>query len=436
VTTAAYVRISSDPTGKALGIERQEAEIRSWASAHGLTIDHVYSDNDFSATTGKRRPGFEQLLADSPAVVVVWHQDRLLRVSKDLERVLDAGFVVHQVTAGSLDLATPTGKAIARTITAWATFEGEHKSERQRAANRQRRASGLRHGGGQRAFGYTQDGLETVPGEREAVTAAYQQVLAGRSLKSLAAEWNEMGLTTTFGNPWRPTGVRSVLQNPVNAGRAVYDGEDLGTGRWPALVDEASFAAVRALLADPSRRTTTNGARKHFLPGLLRCGRCGAVMSSGWTAKRIRTYVCANRHLSRSAAPVDAFVTEAVLSRLETADIPTVAPESPAAEVEQLRARLGELADAYASDAITLTQMTRASDTLRERLDRAEAALARSHGDDVLKRMTGDVRQVWEELDIEQRRAVVMALMEPITLLSAGRGARTFDPETVQIVWH
>ena len=47
------------------------------------------------------------------------------------------GIVTHSVKAGALDLATPSGRAVARTLCAWARFESEHKGERIRAARRQ-----------------------------------------------------------------------------------------------------------------------------------------------------------------------------------------------------------------------------------------------------------------------------------------------------------
>jgi site-specific DNA recombinase len=437
VTTPAYVRISSDPTGKALGVERQLEEITRWLTSRGKTLGTVYTDNDLSATTGKARPAFERLLADKPTEVVVWHQDRLLRVSKDLERVLDAGFVVHAVEAGTLDLSTPTGRAVARTVTAWSTFETEHKAQRQRAANRQRRVSGQRHGGGQRTFGYTQDGLDLVPTEAGAVRSGFAYVIAGGTLKSLAGRWNAEGFTTTFGNPWTHTAVRRLLQNPVYAGHAVYAGEVVARGRWEPIVDEPTFETVKALLADPSRKTTTgNGRRQYFLPALVTCGICGQLMASGRTSRGARTYVCHSRHLSRSAEPVDAYVTEAVLTRLETIDLAVTAPDnSSAGEAAAIRERLNGLALAYAADAITLAQMTTASDALRARLDAATAQMVTSTRDGVLRALTGDVRGQWELLDNDRRRAVVEALTERITLYSAGRGSKTFRPSTVTISW-
>ncbi len=45
-----------------------------------------------------------------------------------------------------------------------------------------------------------------------------------------------------------------------------------------------------------------------------------------------------------------------------------------------------------------------------------------------------DVKAVWHDIGLDRRRAVIDALMT-VTLLSPGRGARTFRPETVHIEW-
>jgi hypothetical protein len=108
----------------------------------GLHVSRLYTDNDISATNGRVRPEFQRMLRDRPAAIVAWHQDRLLRLTSDLEKVIDLGVNVHFVTAGMLDLSTPAGRAVARTVAAWSQYEGEQKSLRQQSANLQRAERG------------------------------------------------------------------------------------------------------------------------------------------------------------------------------------------------------------------------------------------------------------------------------------------------------
>ncbi|MDR6794097.1 DNA invertase Pin-like site-specific DNA recombinase [Pseudarthrobacter oxydans] len=81
-TTAVYVHQSEDRTGAEAAVQRQVAACRLLAEAKGWDSPRLYADNSISATPGKTRPAFEQLLAavESGAVsaVVVW---RLFTVS-------------------------------------------------------------------------------------------------------------------------------------------------------------------------------------------------------------------------------------------------------------------------------------------------------------------------------------------------------------------
>lgn len=160
INVTIYVRLSEDAQGNELGIERQEKECREYAAARGWTVREVIADNDLSATSGIVRPGFERLLESQPEAILCWHLDRLLRLNEDLERVIALNVNVFSKEAGWFDLSTPAGRAVARTITAWNTYEGEQKALRQKAAHRQRIENG----------GMSQTGRRGGPRDRSAST--------------------------------------------------------------------------------------------------------------------------------------------------------------------------------------------------------------------------------------------------------------------------
>ena len=60
---AVYLRISSDPSGQQLGVTRQREDCAKLCAAKGWTPVE-YLDNDVSASNGKHRPAYEQMLAD------------------------------------------------------------------------------------------------------------------------------------------------------------------------------------------------------------------------------------------------------------------------------------------------------------------------------------------------------------------------------------
>lgn len=78
---AIYVRMSLDRTGEALGIERQLDECQRLASVRGLTVVEVITENNTSASTGKR-PGYEHVLSliksRQVQAVVVWKMAKAL----------------------------------------------------------------------------------------------------------------------------------------------------------------------------------------------------------------------------------------------------------------------------------------------------------------------------------------------------------------------
>src|SRR5215211_5110793 len=78
-----YCRISADKTGAGLGVERQASDCRDLALKLRLGEPEVLTDNDLSAYSGKRRPGYQQLkqgLREGRwTALLVWHVDRLCR---------------------------------------------------------------------------------------------------------------------------------------------------------------------------------------------------------------------------------------------------------------------------------------------------------------------------------------------------------------------
>ena len=67
---------------------------------------------------------------------------RLYRVEEYVDLCERHKVITQTVKAGELDLATPSGRAVARTLGAWARFEVEHKSERTRRAQLQAAQAG------------------------------------------------------------------------------------------------------------------------------------------------------------------------------------------------------------------------------------------------------------------------------------------------------
>lgn len=415
-------------------------------------------DNDVSAYSGRRRPGYEKLMelvrAGSIDKVVVWHTDRLLRSMKDLEAYITAseqhGVGTHGVMVGDINLATADGRMNARIAAAIAQREVEHRADRMRAKQKQSTEAGLWIGG-TRPFGWRIEDGRPVVDEAEAslVREAFDRVLAGGSLGGIIRDWNDAGVTTSTGRVWSYATLRQMLTRSRNAGVVRYGDQE---GAWPAIVDEVTWRSVCALLADPERRRSTSNRARWLLAGIARCEcgsrvRTGSASTGSGTAVIYRCREAGPGHVGRRAVEVDRLVEGAVLGYLERADVlaklragePRAASGADLdAEAQRLRTRLDEAAAMFAAGDITAAQLRRVTGDLRPQLTAVEARMEASRGDGALApflRGEEGVRDVWERLGTEARRAIVAELLEVTLLRTDRRAGRFFDPTTVRLDW-
>lgn len=451
VVASLYMRMSLDRTGEGLGVERQEKECRELCERMGFEVGKVYTDNDISATKGRVRPGFEALLASGPEAIVVWHMDRLVRLTRDLERVIDLGCNVYAVAAGHVDLSNPAGRAVARTITAFAAYEGENKAERQKASARQRASAG-RPWWSSRPFGFERDTSHRDE-EAQALREAYTAVLTGVSLRSVAQGLNDRDLLTNRGNPWTAMTLRPVLLNARNAGLREYEGEIVGPAAWAPIVPEETWRATVSLLTSPSRRTSSGPRRRNLLTGIAACGKCGSAVKVAWRNGRASdtdaysTYVCrAKSCVSHRVEFTDGLVVREIMrllqdpewssawqSKAEDSEVDVVALR---VEESTLRQRLTDLSETFVEGGINKAQLVAGSERISARLAELGEAMAHA-GRLTLADIVNDVEHLYQEfdgLDVERQRALVSAVLESVTLMPIGRGVRLNRSDHVVIV--
>lgn len=461
---AIYCRISADREGRELGVERQQEDCQALATRIGCTVAETYVDNDVSASTRstKPRPEYRRMLAAAAAgkfdVVIAYTSSRLTRRPREHEDLIDLAehrrIEFAYVQSPSFDLNTAAGRRIARILAANDAGEAEDIQERVRRAKQQAAAHG-EWKGGPRPFGYEADGNTVQPEEAAELLTASHAVLMGVSLLSLTADLNRRGIATATGRQWQSSAIGRVLRRPRNAGLMEHQGQIVGRAAWEPIVPEEIWRGVRAVLDDPARRTSPGNVRRWLGSGLYLC-HCGATMrvhiSGGKRPGAHPAYTCSvTKHLTRHARGVDAFVSDVVVERLSRNDaVDLLAPdtrEEHAASVLQaaaLRARLDDLAAAYAIGAVTLSQLTTASSLLRNELLGLEQQIAAVSGSSVLEGLVGrpDTSAVWKGLHLDRKRAVIDRLMV-VELWAANRGRRKgwrpgesyFDPSTVKIHW-
>lgn len=472
--TALYLRISLDRTGEGLAVDRQREDGERLIELRGWQLDEalIFTDNDISAAGGKRRPGFDAMLAairdGRVDVVVAWSLDRLTRNRRDQLRLIETcqrhSVNLALVRGSDVDLSSAAGRAIADILSATARMEIEQKSERQARANRQAAEQG-RMVGGRRAFGYTDGGMHLDPDEAPLLAQMYQRFLTGAPLGSLARWLNEQQVPTARGKQWRTETVRVVLANPRNAGlramrpvdpvtgrRGFYHADPIAAGCWPAVVSEQTWRQTLRILQNPGRLTSTGNRPRYLLSGIALCGwdGCGEHV---YTSHHhgIRTLRCrTRRHVNRRADYIEAFVVEALMARLRRPDARDLFPgpagstvdlDAVRAEAIELRAELRAIGDDLGAGRVSRELAYAADAQIRARLSDLDEQIAAAGRVDVVAplRAADDPEEVWDGgYPLETQREVLRRVMR-VTVLP-GRpgqdGGLRFHPDSVAIDWH
>ena len=174
-------------------------------------------------------------------------------------------------------------------------------------------------------------------------------------------------------------------------------------------------------------RPSDDGARRYFCakgPGPAGCGRM-AILSE----------------------PLEAFIAEAILYRLDTSDLQqallrqvTQDDEADAHQqkIDDARADLERLATNHGEGHITLPEWLAARKPIEARIDQANRQMSRLTNTAALEGFIGNseaLRGQWTTLSPPRQRAIVAALIDHITINPAVRGRNTFDPSRIDALW-
>ncbi len=232
-----------------------------------------------------------------------------------------------------------------------------------------------------------------------------------------------------------------MLTNPLYAGHAIYNGQQIGqAGTWRPLVTPETFAVVQHRLGDPRRAMNRLGTdRRHLGSGLYLCS-CG-LRVRGWSGNRYR---CADGCYSRSGTEIDPFVEAVVAERLARPDLADLLTDTGStaragellAESRRLRERLTTVEADYDAGLIDGRRYATATEKIGAQLQAVETQRARLlAGAGPAGILTApSPADAYRSSSLMIRRTTVEYLAE-VTLHPAPRGSRTFDPSSVQIEW-
>lgn len=415
-----------------MGVRRQEEDCRRLAALREWDVVEAYVDNDRSAWNGKPRPSFERLLADIEArrvdAVIVYQSSRLTRKPTELEAFID----LHKrtgvrliTTNGDIDLASATGRFVARIHGAQAAAESDQISERVRRALREAAELGQPHGG-LRPYGFMPDRKTHDPHEAAILRESADSLLAGDPMRSVTRRLNDRSEQTSAGCRWRPEVLRKMLLSPRIVGIRAHAGR-FYTASWEPIISPDVQTQLKAILCDPARQSRSGRPATHLLSGILRCGQCGKGMQ--WLPAGGRNkpaYICRARAdggcggCSITAKYVESYVEWAAL---QIADRDQIA-ESPSVDTSGIRDRLRQLSEAFAREDITWDEFMSAKHVIDQRLSAAATTNARVAS-------AGRIRDRWEGMSVADRRDAIRSLVGSIVITKGL--AHTFDPDRIKI---
>jgi site-specific DNA recombinase len=472
--TGLYARISLDRRDKT-SVERQLEIAIAYAQEHRLPyvvfIDRGKSASRKGVVRRDYNAALDTIRARRLKRLVAYKIDRLYRQVEELMEVIkiaDGGRVPVTLIGVDdeevFDLTTGRGcdQAIGRVLEA--QKESRRISERVGTERRKARERGL-PAPGVRAFGWKN---KTEHDEHEATLLhdAFIAMTRGESVTAIARRWNAAGVTTVRGNRWDHTALKRALSNPRNAGRlvhgeTVFDSkgnqtrvvELVNTTVLPPIIDGQTFDDVQALLAERSQ-PLLNPRRRAMLTGIVRCERCQRAMvrtrrSDGSPLYRCRPTMRGTKacNTTINAESLDAFTEDALFAWLDNPKFESILAArrhkgsrrvSLQDELAKLKRRhdamrkamhAGEYdddMDSYHKDIRDLGRLIRAAeDELTTVLPLDSAARWAGKG--------RELKAMWEsdELDDDQRRAIIKDAFDRVTIHPPTRRGPRFDPDRV-----
>ncbi len=326
-------------------LEAQEDRCKSFIELHegqGWEFVQTFSDAGISGGT-TQRPGLKAMLEAARArkfeMVVVFKLDRLARNQRDFLNMLDSlsknGVEVASATE-PFDSSSYLGRAMRNLLGVFAEMEREMISERTREKAEAARRKGL-FISGTPPLGYVRGEkklLEIEPRGAALVKRIFRDYAGEGSTYSIAVELNQAGIPRVKrgggSRPWSPIDVQRILRNVLYAG-FIAAGDELFPGQHKAIVARELWDKVQAKLDSASvevrRRVKATRPRMVYpLTRLLRCGRCGKMMTGSYGMKGdklYRYYTCTTRKKygqagcacpSLNADQIEGFVKEQLMS--------------------------------------------------------------------------------------------------------------------------
>ena len=352
MTTAIYVRVSTDRQALTHTIDQQLERLRAHLKGEGqeLRCEQIFRDDGYSGAT-LNRPGLDrrrdQLRGGAIDRVLIVSPDRLARnyvhqmvLLEEFER---SGCQVHFLDQPIRQ--DPHDHLLLQIRGAVAEYERTLIAERMRRGRQMKLRAGLLLPWPTPPYGYRVHpdrprdpaGVQIEPTEGAVIQEVFRRYAQDHeTLVSLSKYLLQLGIKSPRGKRcWSNATLRGLLSNPAYTGNVYVDRQQLRLARrrrsathpigkpaagrdpappeaWtfvttiPALVSQADFDSVQAKLGlNQQRASRNNKAHAYLLRAMVSCGRCQSACTA-LTSYSGHSYYRCWRSVQKLEAPCDA----------------------------------------------------------------------------------------------------------------------------------
>nr|SPS05209.1 Site-specific recombinase [Candidatus Nitrotoga fabula] len=457
-----WIRVSTEDQVRGESPETHERRARLYAEAKGWDVVEVYRLDAVSGKTVKDTPEAKQMLSDMrEGRITGLIFSKLARLARNTKELLEFSEIFREhgadliSLAESIDTSTPAGRLFYTMIAAMAQWEREEISERVAAAVPIRAKAG-KPTGGQAPFGYQWKNKELLidPIEAPVRKLMYELFRDHKRKKVVARLLNEQGHRTRNGGKFTDTTVDRLLRDTIAKGtrRANYTrNQEGGKGSWalkpesewvhlevdPIVSEELWNECNHYLDAQRSKHKRPAKPAVHLFSGLAYCA-CGPKMyvpsnSPKYTCQKCRNKMPLDDLEAVFHEQVKNFLIsdQEIMTHLEQAN-EEVAKKSELLsvlekEVIKLAHETDKLYELYQSGMIDKSGFGTKYKPIAERRDQLENQIPELQAEiDILKithlsqevaiEEARDVHSRWPTLSYEEKRRIVEAIVERITI--------------------
>jgi DNA invertase Pin-like site-specific DNA recombinase len=477
-----YLRVSVDRSGREKSNEDQHTENQAAAERHGITLGKPYRDvGSASKYARKKRDDFGRLIEDlgegrfGAEVLVLWESSRGSRKVSEWAALIESceahGVKILVTSHGHLyDPSNPRDVRSMQEDAVDSQYESGKTSARVKRAQATNAVDGKPHGripfGYRRIYDQATKKLvrqEADPDEAPIVVELFERIAAGHSLKSIARDFADRGITSRGSEkvgpkPFTIATLRPMALAPAYRGVRVHSpnvkkgdkrpprhqAEHTYPADWPPLVSDDLWFAVNARLKDPARVTARPGRGKHLLTMIARCDKCGGPLSATFRFGD-RRYQCQDAgHVLINADDLDKWAEGEIVTLLTRPDLlerlmPQATDDAELGEarddVARIRGEYDELIAEGAAGRITAKVIAGMEPGILARLEQAEARvqeLTTPAGLSELVTPGPKVAKQWKGLPMEVKREIVRLLFAPgllgvLSIAAVGKGGNTVE---------